>query len=498
MKFSFNVLDKALYYFSPHTALQRMKSRIAVDVMLRYDGASKTRRMAGWHTVSGASANSEARPAISILRDRSRDLVRNNVYGSRAIAGIQNNLVGSGVIPVFKSNSKAKSKKLKDLWAEWAEYDVLGDFDENGNIYTLQGLIAKTMAESGECLALRHFVNDPRKKIPLEIQVIEPDHIDISKDSHRRTTGEPFTCLGIQFSNRRKRIGYWLYDNHPGDCVSIGTSKLYGASEVIHAFRRDRAEQIRGIPWLAPCVLRLKDLDDYEDAQLLRQKIAACYSVFIIDVDGGSAESSEEEEIERLEPGRVEHLPPGKSVAFASPPGAENYDSYTRQVLHGIAIGTGLTYEMLTGDYSQVNFTSGRMGKSDFWAQLDVWQWQVFHPKVLVPMGRWFLEAAELAGYDVKGVRIDWVFPRRQLVDPTKEIPAITKSIRAGLTSRQQQIRELGYDPEDIEAEIVEDNRNADEKGLIFDSDPRRVNNGGQIQADSADPAANNKEGGSE
>lgn len=481
-----NLIERAISVVSPRTALNRARARMALDVALRYDAASKGRRTAGWRTSSNASANVEVGPAMSVLRERSRDLARNNDYALSAISKIQTNLIGSGVIPVFTSGSVSRNKKLKDLWAEWAEFDVLGDFDENGNIYALQGLIARTMAESGECLALRRFVKDPRKKIPLEIQVIEPDHIDTLHDSIRRAAGQPFTRLGIQFGANGKRSGYWLYDEHPGDGAFLGTSKLHSAENVIHVFRRDRPEQIRGVPWLAPCVLRLKDLDDYEDAQLVRQKIAACFSAFVTDVEGTSDTDSSKDELERIEPGRIEYLPAGKNIAFASPPGAENYDSYTRQVLHGIAIGTGLTYEMLTGDYSQVNFTSGRMGKSDFWSQLDAWQWQVFYPKVLLPLGRWFLDAAELAGFDVKGVNVDWVFPKRQLVDPTKEIPAMTKSVRAGFTSRQQQIRELGYDPEDVEREIQEDNANADAKGLVLDSDPRRVNNGGQIQADTA------------
>lgn len=485
MKIELNVIERALYHVSPKAALDRVRARMAIQATLGYEGATKSRRLSGWRTVSGSSANSEMRPAIRTLRDRSRDLARNNEYGTSAITKIQNNIVGAGIIPVFISTSKAKSKKLRELWNEWAEYDVLGDFDENGNIYTLQGLMARTMAESGECLAIRRFVKDSRKKIPLEIQVLEPDHLDTMKDSHRRTAGESFDCMGIKFDSTGKRSGYWIYPNHPGDAVSLGNSQLHESANVIHAFRRDRPGQIRGIPWLAPCILRLKDLSDYEDAQLLRQKIAACYSVFITDIEGDKS-GPEDTELDRIEPGRIEYLPPGKGIAFASPPGAENYDSYTRQVLQGIAIGTGLTYPMLTGDYSKVNFTSGRMGKSDFWPELDVWQWQIFHPKVLAPLGRWFLEAAELAGHDIKGVRVDWVFPKRHLVDPTKEIPAITKSIRAGLTSRQQQIRELGYDPEDVEREIQEDNVNADEKGLVFDSDPRRVNNGGQIQADSS------------
>lgn len=479
-----NLLERAIYSLAPRMALKRHMARKALDVVLAYEGASHGRRTAGWTKVSSASANTEARPAIAILRERSRDLARNNVYGLRAITMITNSMVGGGIRPVFKSKSQAKTRALNDLWQEWGEDDVQGDYDGQGNIYALQGLIAHMVAESGECVVMRHFVKNPRKRIPLEIQVLEPDHIDSSRDSHRRQYGQPFSCLGIAFDGCGKRSGYWLYDVHPGECVAMGESKLHPADGVIHVYRRDRAEQIRGIPWLAPCVLRLKDLDDYEDAQLLRQKIAACFCAFVTDVEGNvSGGIGEDDDFGKLEPGRIDTLPPGKQIAFSSPPGAENYDSYTRQVLRGIAVGTGITYEMLTGDYSQVNFTSGRMGKGDFWPNLDVWQWQMFAPQALSKIGRWFLDAAELAGYDTKGVRIEWVPPRRELVDPTKEIPAMCKSVRSGFTSRQQTIRELGYDPMIVMDEIAEDNDLADEKGLVLDSDPRRTNNGGQSQA---------------
>lgn len=481
-----NILERAIASLAPTYAYNRCRARKALDLMLAYDGAAHSRRTAGWKRAGPASANTEARPAITALRERSRDLARNNAYGARAISMIRNSMVGAGVIPVFKSKNKAKCRQLNELWQEWGEFGTQADFDGRGNIYSLMGLMARTMAESGECIALRHFVSGGRRRIPLEIQVLEPDHIDSSHDTHARMRGQPFSCLGIEFDARGKRAGYWLYDVHPGEGVSMACPKLVPEREVIHLFRRDRPEQIRGIPWLAPCLMRLKDLDDYEDAQLLRQKIAACFCAFITDVDGTASASDDDEELERLEPGRIDKLPVGRGITFASPPGAENYDSYTRQVLRGIAVGTGLTYEMLSGDYSQVNFTSGRMGKADFWPELDMWQWQVFIPQALAKIGEWFLDAAELGGFDTKGVHVDWVPPRRELVDPTKEIPALCKSVRSGFTSRQQTVRELGYDPEAIEAEITEDNANADEKGLIFDSDARKTNNGGQAQAEPA------------
>lgn len=481
-----NFIDRAINYFSPESAFKRLKYRAAVDVMLGYDGASRGRRMDGWKHVSAASANMEARPAIAMLRERSRDLVRNNYFGNRAISMLSSNIVGAGIIPVFKSKSKSKSKLLNELWQEWGEDSLQSDFDGLGNVYAVQGQVVRSMAESGECVVLRRYSTASGRRIPLELQILEADHIDSTKDSHRRWGQDPFSCLGIQYTGSGRRTGYWLYDQHPGEGVAVGQSQLYSESEVVHLFRRERPEQIRGIPWLAPCILRMKDLDDYEDAQLVRQKIAACFSAFVRDLEGTVSASSNDDDLERIEPGRIDKLPPGKDIVFASPPGAENYDSYTRQVLRGIAVGTGLTYEMLTGDYSQVNFTSGRMGKSDFWNLLDTWQWQLVVPNALAKIGVWFLEAADLAGYDVKGVRIEWVPPRRQLVDPTKEIPAMCKSVRSGFTSRQQQIRELGYDPEVVETEIQEDNANADAKGLVLDSDPRRVNNGGQAQADNS------------
>lgn len=460
-------------------ALKRQRDRKMLEIM-SYDGAARGRRTEGWVSVSSSSATTELRPALGILRDRSRDLARNNRYGIRAITQIAGHMIGPGIMPIFVTDNESRRKKLNDLWRMWAENDVLGDFDEEQNVYGLQGLIARTIAESGECLVLRHWSKDTRLPIPLQLQVLEPDYIDSSHDTGVRLKGEEFDCMGIQFNAKRKKSGYWLYDNHPGESGIRASAELYPVKDIIHAFRRDRPGQIRGAPWLAPCVIDFRDFSDYEDAQLLRQKIAACFAAFINNPDGEST-PEDLEELSRIEPGRIEDIG-NKSILFAEPPGAENYDSYTKTVLRGIAAGTGLTYEMLSDDYEHVNFSSARMAKNDFFMNLDVWQWQMYVPMVLMKIGRWFLEACELAGHDISGVSIDWTPPRRQLVDATREIPAMVAETRAGFKSRSQQIRELGYDPEQVEAEFVEDNARADAAGLIFTTDARKTTNGGQEQ----------------
>lgn len=78
-------LDDLIGVFSPMSGLKRKQARIALDVMQRgYEGAKTGRRIDDWLT-TGASANKEIASAGNRLRERARDLVRNNPYGSKAV-----------------------------------------------------------------------------------------------------------------------------------------------------------------------------------------------------------------------------------------------------------------------------------------------------------------------------------------------------------------------------------------------------------------------------
>jgi capsid protein len=37
----------------------------------------------------------------------------------------------------------------------------------------------------------------------------------------------------------------------------------------LHLFERLRPGQVRGVPWFASVILKLRDLDDYDDAELI-------------------------------------------------------------------------------------------------------------------------------------------------------------------------------------------------------------------------------------
>jgi lambda family phage portal protein len=233
---------------------------------------------------------------------------------------------------------------------------------------------------------------------------------------------------------------------------------------------------VRGVPWGSAVLLNLKDLRDYEDAQLLKQKLAACFTAFVVETEAPELALGETSLAETLEPGAIELLPPGRDIKFATPPSADGYSDYVKMLLHKIAAGYGITYEALTSDLSQVNYSSGRMGWLEFQRNIETWRWQILIPQMCDPIWRWFVEAAGAGRPQnpLADVSIVWTPPRREMIDPTKEYPATRDAIRSGLKTWSEAVRELGEDPEAVLAELQADAQRLSELGIVLDSDPRQ------------------------
>ncbi|MBS1776026.1 MAG: phage portal protein [Bacteroidetes bacterium] len=459
-----NFLDKTISFFSPAAALKRAQYRVAIDLVERkYEGARKDRRSKGWQ-VNEYEENTTAAELVT-LKSRSRDLYRNNPYAYRAHNSIAHNTTGTGILPAIANT------KLKKVWQEWAE-NIMCDFDGNFDFYGLQNLCMKTMSIHGECLVLRVPVK-ATDRVPLELKVISTKYLDNSKDIERLKGG--YISGGIQYDANGKRTGYWLYPNDPTGAVAV-ESKFWKEKDVIHLLQIDEPGQSRGVPFGSASMMSLHDFDDYADAQLMRQKIAACFSVFVTKSDATDFDTADSEErLEKVEPGIIEHLEPGKSVTFASPPPAEGYAEYSRNVLTGIASGFGVSYESMTGDLSNVNFSSGRMGWLEYQRMIESWQWFILIPKLCKRVWLWFVEAAVIAGKLPKSapLSVEWTAPRRQMIDPVKETNGLLAQVRAGFISWQEAVRSLGYTPEEILEEIKTSAKMFDEAGVKPECDPR-------------------------
>jgi lambda family phage portal protein len=259
------------------------------------------------------------------------------------------------------------------------------------------------------------------------------------------------------------------------------------ADSVLHLFRPLRPGQLRGQPWLTQVLVKLYELDQYDDAELVRKKTAAMFAGFVTknapedQILGEGTPDSTGASLAGLEPGTLQVLLPGEDVKFSTPADVgATYETFMRVQLRSIAAGMGITYEQLTGDLTGVNYSSIRAGLLEFRRRCEQFQHQVIVYQMCRPIWRRWIEAALLAGalraavddpglFDVK-----WIAPGWAWVDPLKDIKAQIMAVRAGFKSRAEVVSEQGYDAEAIDREIAADNARADELGLEYDSDPRK------------------------
>lgn len=478
-------VDRATLPLAPKWTLRRIRARIAADMVLRhYESGATTRRTQGWRRPS-SDGNAALAADITNIRNVARDLIRNNPWAASALNTIVDHTVGWGIAPAVK-----RAARGADTWKRWAETTAC-DADGRLDFAGLQKQVLRTVAESGECLVRRRWRRpEDNLPLPVQLQILEPDILDESKDGALPNSSGRI-IQGIQFGPFGRREGYWLRPEHPGATGAIATfgqSRLVPAEEILHVFRSERAGQVRAVSWFHPVVLRLKDLDDYEDAALMKQKIAACLAVITSDADGsatalGGTDATQTPELDLLGPGIIHHAPPGRSVTVVQPPTVSEHGPYIVTVLRAIAAGLGITYEDMVGDFSQVNFSSARMGRLKHWARVEDWRWRMLIPQFCDPVWRWAAEAAqvmkapfpELAG-------AGWTPPPLPFIEPDKEGLAMIRNIRGGFQTLSESIRERGYDPETLLAELADDWKLADRLGLILDSDPRKTTQAGQIQ----------------
>jgi capsid protein len=224
---------------------------------------------------------------------------------------------------------------------------------------------------------------------------------------------------------------------------------------------------------------------------MMLDKLACCFTAFVTDSDpesvlpdAASPDASIPTLFEKLEPGAIEVLPPGKSVQFSSPPTAGNFIEMQRHHLHSVAAGYGITFEALTGILSEVNFSSGRMGWLEFHRNVGHWRWNIAIPQFLDPVSQWFATAVIQAGMANRvNSRMLWTPPRREMINPAEEIPALVAAIRGGLTSLSEVQRSLGYVPAQVLEELAQDLANARSKGLALSVDAKLVSDSGVTQA---------------
>ena len=424
-------------------ALKATKQELAKSHLRAFEAAKLSRRTDGW-LADSKGPNADMRLSLQRIVARHQDLVDSDPWASKAVSVVVSNWVGDGIIgrPV----GPGSTSRYVNGWRDWSE-SLDCDWDNQGNLYAKQALIARTVAVRGS----------------------EPDWLDLTKDDGARIR------FGKQYAQDGRLEGYWIRRYHPGESdwtASRLGSDFVPASEICHIYDVRRPGQATGVPFGVAALLKLRDVSDRDSAQLLKDKLSACFMAFLEDAEGDRDLSTDGSALlDTLEPGAIEILPPGKSVRFAEPPSSGDFVAVQKYHLLSVAQAYEITYEALTGDLSQVNFSSGRMGWVEMRRAVARWRWSIIIPQFLQPLATWYRDAVAMASMGRGTARFEWTPPVTWLVDPARELPAYIDAIKAGVMSLSELHRMLGYVPELVISELGDDMARARAAGLALSSD---------------------------
>jgi lambda family phage portal protein len=474
-----NVLDRVIAWFAPELGVKRVQNRVKLEAM-NYAGAAMGRRTAGWASNS-ASANAVISAALPTLRARSRELVRNNPLARKAVSEITTRAIGTGITPQPRTKAGDKvDKVIRDAWDIWVNQ---ANSEGHPGFYGAQRLMLRCLLECGEGL----YRHRPRRfsdglRVPYQIELLEPDFLDHNKTEN---TANGYIINGVEFDALRRRTAYWLFDAHPGDSINTAAalnrsslvSRRVPARDIEHGRLMDRLHQQRGVPLAASVLLKHRDLEDYEDATLMQKKIAACLALFVTKPSSSDAETlgpvieqGATGRVEQIEPGMIEYLRAGEDIKVAEPPDAPGYADYVRAMHRTIAAGWNIPYEVLTGDLSQINYSSYRGGLIGYRDWLEALQWDYIIPFMCEPVYRRFIDALYLEGsINAIDYAVEWGTPKFDLLDRMDESKADGVMLGNGTMTFGQACTRQGNDPETQFAQLVYWNERFKKAGLQTD-----------------------------
>jgi len=459
-----------------------------------YPGAKKDTPYSTW-IPGGGSADEDVLGDLHALRERSRDLVRSDPHAAGIVDCWVSNIVGHGITPqsridrdllgLTEEQAQEFQRTAERIYRYWGRTaDVTGRL----SIVELQALLMRSLFENGDVFAIPRV--DETRKISLAYQVIEADRVTTpSQKFNDKSVRE-----GIVVGPSGEHTGYYVKKTHPGDTKSggwktddfalIGSTDEAGRRRILHLYRTLRPDQTRGIPFLAPALLLFYDLQQYFRAELIGAKVAACYSVFVVSKDpygaaaaaASTARDKAGRPVEFLTPGQVRYLEQGEEIQGFQPNRPNTaFSDFVMRILRAIGAQVSMPYELVSQDFSQTTYTSGRMALTEVRRNFRAWQaW--FAAKFLQPTWDRVIEEAVLLGeldapkweeFRDAYTQVTWVGPGWQWVDPSKEVSATVEAIEKNLTTLADECATRGADWQEVLIQRAREREVQEELGIL-------------------------------
>lgn len=462
------------------------KNDVKQNALLRtFQAAIANRLSADWVNLA-TTIDADIRAGGRVLRDRARDLHKNNDYAKRAISLYRTNVVGPQGFKLqmdvrevkFENNKPVKvtdevaNIKIEEAWQDWCKPEHCSVTGRH-SFRAICDLLATHDPRDGE--AIVHIVYNKKAKYGIQLQVIEPEALDETYTVSSSETGNAI-IMGIEMDKWRRPIAYWFRQVDPQLQAFGVTSYLtqpirIPADRIIHGFIQEYTNQTRGISRLAVSMVRLKMLAGYEEAALVNARTSAAKMGFFHTREGaapsnyeGHDKDAEGNTITSAEPGIFENIGDLQFTPFTPEYPSAQHEMFVKQILHGIAGGQDFAYHNASGDMRDVNYSSARIAEL---AERDMWkrEQQRFSETYLQPIfTRWLESALGTNNLQLPLDKFDkfnrpYFYGRIwQWVDPEKEVNSELKQRRGMMKSLTEIAAERGKDMKELVQEIAEEN----------------------------------------
>ena len=495
-----NWIDQVIGFVSPRAGYEREAYRRALEEQRSYDAADHGRLNANWRA-SIESAEMTDRYGRDIVRARARDMERNSDIMNSVIGAYKRNVFGGGYRLRALVGQNELNKQLEHYWKVWCKKqncDVTGTQSFNA----MMRMAVRRKKVDGGILFLKRYLGGGL--VPFKLQALEVDELDLTSISPRHQGNK--VAGGIEYDPCNKPVGYWIRQ-YSIDGMDAIDPVYIPAKDVIFFYTKNRPSQIREISDLTPTITRIRDVNEFMRTVGVKERVLACLSAFIKralpqsglgrpgTVGNGSGEQDEERyQGKTLTPGMIQYLNRGDEVQVVNPSGqATDATSYMKQEIRLIGAGQGLSYETVSRDMSESNYSSARQGMIEDELTYEEDREQLL--EVMDEIYESFVISLVLAGkVDIpdfwgegkeRYLSHSWIHAPKRWIDPVKEANANKTALNTGQKTWADMAAENGKDwKEQVDemAEIMEygKSKGIDMGGVIFGKTVKTDTNEGQ------------------
>lgn len=482
-----SILDRFALKINPKWAYNRMAWRIGAEQLRNYD-AGDTGRLngSGWTKVN-TSAQQTDRPYRDTIRARARDLERNSDFTESIVLAYERNVIGRG----FRLQSLIKkdngeddeeiNQAIEDLWIDWNRKSNC-DLTGQQSLTELLRMAMRRLRYDGGILFVKIYDNDGI--LPFKLQAREVDELDTSYIKSTVDMNKNVIIDGIEYDPYHKPVAYYFKTYSP-DGFWVGQSERVTADRVIFLWDKRRPSQVREMSPMANSMTRIRDTNEYMTAVSVQARILACLSVFIKKITpsgafgraAGAIDESSGHKQATITPGMIEYLQPGEEAQAINPSGqsqnAKDYLNFMQRITGG---GQGLSYEAVSRDMSQVNYSSARQGLLEDKRTYQQWQdyliehflYEVYleFMKSAVLDGKLKINAAKYFSDKSKYTKHKFITSGWDWIDPLKEAKAYQIALSTCQTTLSEVVSSKGGDWKEVMNQKQREIKYAEQLGI--------------------------------